>query len=147
VTRLDYLKELKGLTGPLEDLAKRMEKFGANYKLLDSMQEDSLEKANLVRALNLCDRWREDLEDMERSIKTLVKPLKIGTLTKNDRGRYELGDHEFTCGSSIAVFVGEEKGYIPEWEFGRVEHSCGDYYFNASEKFALAPGMKAAVRG
>lgn len=70
-----------------------------------------------------------------------------GTLWKNNFGRYEVEDHEFTCNSPIQIFH-SESGY---WLVGRVEHApklSGYYFFSEYPdipSFPLWEGMRVRV--
>jgi len=48
-----------------------------------------------------------------------------GTLNKNEIGRWEINDHEFTSGSCLEILLDNKwiRGVIEYW------HSRSDYYF------------------
>lgn len=71
----------------------------------------------------------------------------VGTLCKNKFDKYEIGDYQFSCGSSIQIFH-QDSGY---WLTGRVEHATelGGYYFYSDypdiPSFPLREGMRVRV--
>lgn len=71
----------------------------------------------------------------------------VGTLRKDANGRFEVGSHEFTSGSSIQIFH-KKSGY---WLVGTVRHSVesGGEYFESDypgiPSFPLKTGMRARV--
>lgn len=63
----------------------------------------------------------------------------IGTLAKNQTGRWEYGHRELTCGDVVEIDIGV-------WIRGRIEHNGRDYYLlapNGMTEIRLHKGLPA----
>ena len=88
----------------------------------------------------------ESLVNVRCSISYLQAPIKeSGHLYKNSRGRYVLGEHEFTCGSSIEVCIFDEGNERYEWDATRIEHD-GDDYYAVGHMGVCLKGIEARIR-
>lgn len=91
------------------------------------------------------DKVLDSLETAKLTIDRLHKPIiKTGRLEKNHLDRYELDDHELTCGALIEVLLDEEDEG-GRWVESRIEHNGDDYYLVADKKAELE-GLKARIR-
>ena len=66
----------------------------------------------------------------------------LGTLRRNEIGRWEIEDCEFSSGSSFEISLGGN------WTKGFLEHNGRDYYFYTAKEGAviqLKVGMKARI--
>lgn len=80
-----------------------------------------------------------DLEKVASTVEYIGQDIgEQGTLHKNERGRYEIGntDRELTCGACVEILVPCEV-YDPnldewvkgqKWKISRIEHDGKDYY-------------------
>lgn len=65
----------------------------------------------------------DKLEGFSSMIRYSQRPIYTsGVLHKNDRGRYEIKDYEWTCGKGIEALIDDT------WICSRVEHNGKDYY-------------------
>lgn len=88
----------------------------------------------------------DKLEVAKNRIDYLNKPIQdIGELRKNNRGRYELGGEEFSCGSSIEVVLYDEYYEKENWVRTRVEHNGKDYYLVGYRDIPMQ-GLKVRIR-
>lgn len=88
----------------------------------------------------------DKLDIAKDRIDYLNKPIQhIGELSKNNRGRYELGDKEFSSGNLIEVLVYD--GFYEEerWVRTRVEHNSKDYYLVGFSDIPMQ-GLLAKIR-
>lgn len=91
----------------------------------------------------------EKLSNAKYVIEHFLKPTNEGYLKINSHGRFELDEHEFTCGSPIEVYLQEDiEADIEEgWYSGRVEHSSDKgYCFYGPGKPPLHEGMRVRTR-
>lgn len=88
----------------------------------------------------------DNLENAKENIDYLNRPIVYtGILHKNSRGRYEVGNKEFTSGSGIEAlfydnFYGKER-----WVKTSVEHNGEDYYLVGYKKIKME-GLKVRIR-
>ncbi len=77
----------------------------------------------------------DKLADVNYDIKYLKTPVKFtGYLSKNENGRYEIDNHEFTSGSLIEFLYFDEYDEVEKWKISRVESRNGEYYiYNFSD--------------
>jgi hypothetical protein len=76
----------------------------------------------------------------------LNRPIvKDGKLHKNERGRYELGGYEFTCGYGIEILV-KDDNWKEIWVLSRIEQNGTDYYAVDYKNMCLQ-GVRARIRG
>jgi len=117
-------KEFRELQDRLEILMERSgwEKW-EDFDLED-MPEDAEGKYFIEEG-----RWMMDkLYAVKQELRYLNKPVtKEGFLHKNERGRYELGDYEFTAGGSLEAYVFDEYSEEYRWLHTRIEHDGKDY--------------------
>lgn len=120
------------------------------YLELKQNKEGTVEYRELAYLLNEVENGGNPLhilDDIEKFHRERVE----GVLVTNSSGRYELGNHEFTCASYIEIFIDDPGNEDYGWQFGRVEHDdrMGGYYFyrwTGWEHHRLREGMLAAYR-
>ncbi|GGA58944.1 hypothetical protein GCM10007416_35140 [Kroppenstedtia guangzhouensis] len=89
----------------------------------------------------------EKLEEALTRWEYLQKPVVAeGFLRKNENGRYEIGDREFTSGESIEILISDPGFDETVWVKSRVEHNGQDYYLMGYEEVPM-DGLMARQRG
>jgi hypothetical protein len=120
----------------------------STYKEYDDLSELEIDYKD-PEQLFIVDELRYILEKLDMAkdaIDYLNCPVKYsGTLIKNSRGRYEIKQKEYTCGSSIEALVTDNYHDEPYWTRTRVEHDGLDYYLVGNKNIQMK-GLKVRVR-
>lgn len=127
---INYLKSLDKLNSARIEIEN----------LISSTNKNSFEDMQISRLLqNLLDLMKSTILDIEYFNQQCV----AGILTELPNGRFELNDHELTCGSPLEIYSTE----FNEWIVGRIEYR-NKYYFcnNDLDHLILYSGMQARIR-
>lgn len=144
-------KEARELAGLLQKIIDKADQIANLYPHLDKTVK-GVEYLELSRLISLFEN--HDIESLQQTLLYLTLERIEGRLYLAWNGRYRLNNAcgiEFTCGSSIEIFITDRDSDDYGWNIGRVEYqeAMGGYYFlNESgwENHRLEEGMKVAVR-
>jgi len=131
----------KGINSILKDAS--YDDYG-DLSSLDIDYEDS-EQLFLLDELQAV---MEKLDEVRGRLAYLALPIReVGTLHKNESGRYETeSGHYYTCGSSIEALVQDSYREVPRWVWTRVEGNGRGYYLVGYDKVDM-DGLTVRVRG
>lgn len=121
-----------------------------NYLIEQSMKKPDRDGFENDRIYNKLENFQDELESLTRYIERMQHKAIEGHLELNSNERYSCpeADIEFTCGSSIEVFIKTEYDE-GEWYDGRIEFKFeeGYYFYNYNgENVLLHEGMRVRVR-
>jgi len=90
----------------------------------------------------------EKLDGVRGRLAYLALPIReVGTLHKNESGRYETkSGHYYTCGSPIEALVQDSYREVPRWVWTRVEGNGRGYYLVGYDKVDM-DGQTVRMRG
>ncbi len=131
----------KGINSILKDAS--YDDYG-DLSSLDIDNEDS-EQLFLLDELQAV---MEKLDEVRGRLAYLALPIReVGTLHKNESGRYETeSGHYYTCGSPIEALVQDSFSEVPRWVWTRVEGNGRGYYLVGYDKVDM-DGLTVRVRG
>lgn len=129
------LSSASSLSRTISELLKK-----STYENYDDNDEEQL------LLLDEFKRILDKLENAKRDIDYLNRPIAYaGFLQKNSRGRYEIGDKEFTSGNGIEVLVYDNFYEKKRWTKARIEHDGEDYYLIGYKDVPMQ-GLKVRIR-
>ncbi|RBP59305.1 hypothetical protein DES36_11930 [Alkalibaculum bacchi] len=119
----------------------------STYKDYDDLSGLDIDRKD-EEQLFLLDELRgilEKLENVKRDIDYLNRSIiYTGFLYKNNRGRYQAGNKEFTSGSGIEVLIYDEFYENDRWVITSVEHN--DDYYLVGHRNVPMDGLKVRIR-
>ena len=73
------------------------------------------------------------------------EPTEQGRLTRNERGRYQLGERELTHGNRIEALIYDESKQSSHWILATIESNGAGYYLKGHNNIDLE-GLPARIR-